>query len=262
MRIDTHVHIAVNDGENPMSRPENVIRAMDENGIDKIVCFTFGTGLDKQKRLAEAIAPYRDRMIPLAFVGPREKDCADQLVYCLDELGFQGVKLHPYISNFCVADIVMLSPIFEVLEARASYAVIHCASEDFRNHPSMFERLGRCYPNVLIQMAHMGEVMSTKYAVDVARRVPNIYLDTAICSYAAVNRALANCPDKTFMGCDYPFYKFEMEIHKQLLVAKDTGRDEDIANIMGGNFERAFEIDEHGTIRHRPFTWPAEAILR
>ena len=119
-------------------------------------------------------------MIPLAYVGPREKDCAEQLLYCLDELNFQGVKLHPYVSNFCVADVVMLRPIFEVLEERRSYAVIHCASEDFRNHPSMFERLGNCFPNVLIQMAHMGEVMSTKYAVDVAKRVPNVYLDTAI----------------------------------------------------------------------------------
>lgn len=251
MRIDAHVHIAVKDGENSMSKPENVIRAMDENGIDKIVCFTFGTGLDDQKRLAEAIAPYRDRMIPLAYVGPRDKDCDEQLLYCLDELNFQGVKLHPYVSNFCVADVVMLKPIFDILEERKSYAVIHCASEDFRNHPSMFERLGNCFPNVLIQMAHMGEVMSTKYAVDVAKRVPNIYLDTAICSYAAVNRALNNCPDKVFMGCDYPFYKFEMEIHKQMLVAKDTNREQDILNIMGGNFTRIFDIDEHNNIKHK-----------
>ncbi|HIX68562.1 MAG TPA: amidohydrolase family protein [Candidatus Anaerostipes excrementavium] len=251
MRIDAHVHIAVKEGENPMARPENVIRSMDENGIDKIVCFTFGTGLDDQKRLAEAVAPYRDRMIPLAYVGPREKDCDEQLLYCLDELDFQGVKLHPYVSNFCVADVVMLRPIFEILEERKSYAVIHCASEDFRNHPSMFERLGNCFPHVLIQMAHMGEVMSTKYAVDVAKRVPNIYLDTAICSYVAVNRALANCPEKVFMGCDFPFYKFEMEIHKQLLVAKDTGKKQEIENIMGGNFTRIFDIDENNCIRHR-----------
>lgn len=251
MRIDAHVHIAVKESENPMSRPENVIRSMDENGIDKIVCFTFGTGLDDQKRLAEAIAPYRDRMIPLGYVGPRDKDCAEQTRYCLEELGFQGLKLHPYVSNFCVADVAMLQPIFEILEDKRSYAVIHCASEDFRNHPSMFERLGNCFPNVLIQMAHMGEVMSTKYAVDVAKRVPNIYLDTAICSYAAVNRALANCPDKVFMGCDYPFYKFEMEIHKQLLVAKDTGKDREIENIMGGNFTGIFDIDANNNIHHK-----------
>lgn len=251
MRIDTHVHISVKDGKNPMSKPENVIRAMDENEIDKIVCFTFGTGLDDQKRLAEAIAPYRDRMIPLAYVGPRDKDCDEQLLYCLDELNFQGAKLHPYVSNFCVADVVMLKPIFDILEERRSYAVIHCASEDFRNHPSMFERLGNCFPNVLIQMAHMGEVMSTKYAVDVAKRIPNIYLDTAICSYAAVNRALNNCKDKVFMGCDYPFYKFEMEIHKQMLVAKDTNKEQDILNIMGGNFTRIFDIDEHNNIKHK-----------
>lgn len=253
MRIDAHVHIAVKDSENAMSKAENVVRSMDENRIDKIVCFTFGTGLEDQKRLADAVAPYRDRMIPLAYVGPRDKDCAEQLLYCLDELHFQGVKLHPYVSNFCVADVVMLRPIFEILEERKSYAVIHCASEDFRNHPSMFERLGNCFPNVLIQMAHMGEVMSTKYAVDVAKRVPNVYLDTAICSYAAVRRALDNCPDKVFMGCDYPFYKFEMEIHKQLLVAKDTGMQREIDNIMGGNFTNAFVVDENNNIRHKPF---------
>ena len=254
MRIDAHVHIAVKDSENPMSRPENVIRSMDENGIDKAVCFSFGTGLDDQKRLAEAIAPYRDRLIPLAFVGPRDKDCQEQLLYCLDELHFQGAKLHPYVSNFCVADVVMLEPIMSVLNDRGSYTVIHCASEDFRNHPSMFERLGNVYPNVLIQMAHMGEVMSTKYAVDVAKRVKNVYLDTAICSYAAVKRALANCPEKTFMGCDYPFYKFEMEIQKQLLAAEDTGMHKEIEGIMGGNFLAAFEIDENNNIKHKPFS--------
>lgn len=250
MRIDAHVHISVKESENPMSRPENVIKSMDDNGIDKIVCFTFGTGLDDQKRLAEAIAPYRNRMIPLAYVGPRDKDCDEQLLYCLDELNFQGAKLHPYVSNFCVADIVMLRPIFDILEERRSYAVIHCASEDFRSHPSMFERLGNCFPNVLIQMAHMGEVMSTKYAVDVAKRVPNVYLDTAICSYAAVKRALENCPDKVFMGCDYPFYKFEMEIQKQLLAAQDTGMNREIEGIMGENFTRAFSIDEYNNIKH------------
>ena len=81
MRIDTHVHIAVRDSENEMAKVENVIRSMDENGIDKIVCFTYGAGLDDQKRLADAIAPYRDRMFPLAYVGPGEKDCAEQLLY-------------------------------------------------------------------------------------------------------------------------------------------------------------------------------------
>ena len=55
------------------------------------------------------------------------------------------------------------------------------------------------------------------------------------------------------MGCDYPFYKFEMEIHKQLLVAKDTGMQQEIDNIMGGNFTNAFDFDENNNIRHKPF---------
>lgn len=253
MVIDAHVHVAVNEGENPMSKPENIIKDMDKNGIDKCVCFTFSPGLNNQKRLAEAVAPYRNRMIPLAYVGPRDEGCAEQLTYCLDKLGFQGAKLHPYISNFVVADIKLLSPIFNILEERQSYAVVHCASEDFRNHPTMFERLGNCFPNVLIQMAHMGEVMSTKYAVDVAHRIRNIYLDTSICSYNAVKRAVAGCPDKTFMGCDYPFYKFEMEIQKQHLVADDLNIHEEIADVMGGNFAHTFDIDKNNNIQHCPF---------
>lgn len=250
MIIDAHVHIAVNEGEHLMSRPENVIKEMDKNGIDKIVCFTFNPGLEDQKKLAKAIAPYRDRMIPLAYVGPRDKDCAEQLRYCLDELGFQGAKLHPYISNFVVADVKLLTPIFSILEERHSYAVIHCASEDFRNHPTMFERLGNAFPHVLIQMAHMGEVMSTKYAIEVAQKIPNVYLDTAITSYQAVIRALNGCPEKTFMGCDYPFYKFEMEIQKQQLAAEDLNKLEESRKIMGENFTRVFHLDESNILRH------------
>lgn len=62
------------------------------------------------------------------------------------------------------------------------------------------------------------------------------------------------CPDKTFMGCDYPFYKFEMEIQKQRLVADDLDVHQGIADIMGGNFARAFDIDGNNNIQHRPFS--------
>lgn len=243
MVIDAHVHISTAENENPRARVENVIRKMDENGIDKAVCFTFAVGLEKQKIMAEQIRPYGDRFIPLAFINPNDIDSREQLLYCLDELHFKGLKLHPWFSNFSLANIELLRPMFDILEERSLYSVIHCTSEDYRVHPVMFERLGNEFPHVIIQMAHMGEVMAGEYAIDVAKRVPNVYLDTAITSFMAVVHVLEQCPDKVFMGCDFPFYQFEMEIQKQKLAAADLNDPEGLKKLMGGNFARVFHID-------------------
>lgn len=244
MIIDAHVHIATTEQENVRARVENVLQKMDENGIDKVVCFPFSSGLEKQKKMAELIEPYRDRFIPLAFINPNDTNAKEQLLVCLNELKFHGIKLHPWFGNFSVANIELLRPLFEVLNERSLYAVIHCTSEDYRAHPVMFERLGNEFPNVILQMAHMGEVMAGEYAIDVAKRVPNVYLDTAITSFMAVVHVLEQCPDKVFMGCDFPFYQFEMEIQKLKLAADDTGKIENMKKIMGGNFARVFKLEK------------------
>ena len=245
MIIDAHVHIATNDQENPRARVENVIKKMDENGIDMSVCFPFSSGLEKQRILAEKIRPYPGRFIQLAFINPNDPDAKEQLLYCLDELHCQGIKLHPWFGNFSLANIELLRPLFEILDERCLYAVIHCTSEDYRVHPVMFERLGNTFPHVTIQMAHMGEVMAGEYAIDVAKRVPNVYLDTAITSFMAVVNVLKECPDKVFMGCDFPFYQFEMEIQKQRLAALDLQDETGMKKIMGENFERVVLYHGH-----------------
>ncbi|MDD7739060.1 MAG: amidohydrolase family protein [Lachnospiraceae bacterium] len=242
MVIDAHVHIATDEKENPRARVENVIKKMDENGIDKAVCFPFAAGLEKQKKMAEEIRPYPERFIPLAFINPNDSDAREQLLYCLDELHFKGLKLHPWFGNFSLANIELLRPLFDILNERGLYAVIHCTSEDYRVHPVMFERLGREFPNVTIQMAHMGEVMAGEFAIDVAKRVPNVYLDTAITSYMAVIHVLEQCPDKVFMGCDFPFYQFEMELQKQKLAAEELQDPEGYEKITGENFARVFHL--------------------
>lgn len=240
MVIDAHVHIATTEKENPRARVENIIKKMDANGIDKVVCFPFSAGLEKQKKMAELIRPYADRFIPLAFINPNDADAKELLLYCLDELGFHGMKLHPWFGNFSLANIELLRPTMEVLNERKLYTVIHCTSDDARMHPIMFEKLGLSFPDVTIQMAHMGEVMAGEYAIDVARRVPNVYLDTAITSYMAVIHVLEQCQDKVFMGCDFPFYQFEMEIQKQKMAAEELGDSAGMKKLMGDNFARVF----------------------
>ncbi len=244
MVIDAHVHVSTTEEENPRAKIENIVKSMDKNKIDKAVVFPFSNGIEKQKKLAELIKPYQKRFIPLAFINPKDADAREQLLYCLDKLGFYGAKMHPWFGNFRLDDIELLRPIMEVLNERRLYTVIHCTSDDDRMHPLMFERLAMEFPNVIIQMAHMGEVMAGEYAVAVAKRVPNVYLDTSITSFKAVREVMEECPDKVFMGCDYPFYLFEMEIQKQKLAAEDLGSNEPMIKIMGENFVRVFHLEK------------------
>lgn len=242
MIIDAHVHVATDEWENPRARIESIIRCMDKNGIDKAVVFPFAASLEKNKRLSELIKPYPGRFIPLAFINPKAPNAKQELLYALDELGFRGVKMHPWFGNFRVDDIALLRPVMEICDERALHCVIHCTSDDDRMHPLMFYRLGEAFPNAIIQMAHMGEVMAGEYAVEVAQKVSNVYLDTSITSFNAVRTVMEKCPDKVFMGCDYPFYMFEMEIQKQHLAAEDLGDDGPMKKIMGGNFQRVFNL--------------------
>lgn len=134
MVIDAHVHIATEETDNPRARVENVVKKMEENGIDKVVCFPFAAGLDRQKKMAEAIRSYEGKFIPLAFINPNDPDAVEQLLYCLDELNFKGMKLHPWFGNFSLANIELLRPLFDILNERKLYTVIHCISEDYRVH--------------------------------------------------------------------------------------------------------------------------------
>ena len=251
MIVDAHVHISTA-GEGEATAPgedtqranvEMVVKKMDKNGIDLSVCFPFAPGIERQKSMYRLIEPYKGRFMPLAYINPNDTDARNQLMYCLDELDFKGMKIHPWFANFSVADIPLLRPLFEILDERSLYCIVHCTSEDFRMHPVMFERLGNEFPNVTIQMAHMGEIMGSKYAIDVAKRLPNVYLDTACASFLADIRILAQCPDKVFMGTDYPFHQFEMEILKHKLAEEDTKDYEGIRKIMGGNFTGVFKLN-------------------
>lgn len=244
MIIDSHVHMSVNEGENPRSKIENLIKKMDVNNMDKAIVFTFASGIEDQKQLAEAIKPYPDRFIPLAFISPKDKDAKEQLLYCLDELGFKGMKLHPWFGNFHVDDLELLRPIFDICNERGLHVVIHCTSDDHRMHPFSIETLAKAFPNVTIQMAHMGEPWACQDAIAVAKRTPNVYLDTAICSFNAAVEAMIAVPDKVFMGCDFPFYMFEMEQQKLKMAAEDIGSEEVLKKVMGENLARVLNIKE------------------
>ena len=245
MIIDTHVHMTVAKPgadqftDDPLASVEGILRNMDRNGIDKAVVFAFNSKTENQLLLANLTRPYRDRLIPYAFMNPHDTDAADKLRYYIDELGIKGVKMHPRFDNFFIHDIELLRPIMQVCNERRLHIVMHCTSDDCRMHPFHVEALAKEFPQATIQIAHMGEFFNSTEAIEVAIRQPNVYLDTACTSFNAVRKAIRKVPGKLLMGCDYPFNQFEMELAKIRLAASQTENGMEVLDgILGNNFAK------------------------
>lgn len=249
MVIDAHVHMSTRkEGKgqtsNPISQVENMIKKMNENKIDKAIVFPFAGELEENKLLANIIKPYADRFIPFAFISPKQKDAKNQFLYCINELGFRGLKLHPWFGDFHVDDIELLGPILEICNENKLHVIIHCTSDDHRMHPFRIETIARIFPKATFQIAHMGTMWATEQAIAVAKRNHNVYVDTAAVSFEEVRTALLQIPDKVLMGSDFPFYMFEMEKLKLELAAKAIGNQEALEKAVGKNVARILNIEQ------------------
>jgi predicted TIM-barrel fold metal-dependent hydrolase len=82
----------------------------------------------------------------------------------------------------------------------------------------------------------MGALNAVDDVIKVARRTPNIYLDTSVCDLFGVKRALAALgPERLLMGSDWPASDFRLELLK-IKLATDNDADA-FAMIAGGNYE-------------------------
>ncbi len=243
MIIDGHVHISTDD-THPKASITSLIKRMDETGTDKVIAFPLSLDEHANEELARMIAPYRNRIIPLAFINPHESNARAHLIKCLDDWDMKGLKLHPTYHQFHVDDLFLMDPLMSVCAERHLPVVIHCTSNDMHVHPYRIETLARAYPNALFQIAHMGAIWDGNEAIDVAGRNKNVYLDTGIASCSAVHRAMIQVKDKVIMGSDYPFHMLETE---QLKIRCATeGLQDTIAlkGAMGDNAQRLYQLKE------------------
>lgn len=134
---------------------------------------------------------------------------------CLDEYGFEGLKLYPP-CGYSPSD-PSLDPYYEICAARALPVFVHtgpsACSLDFEPaHPLLIDAAARAFPGVDFILGH-GAVTYLDLCADLARHRPNLYLDLGGFSggrYADgwprhLNRAFRlGLDDKLLFGTDWP----------------------------------------------------------
>jgi hypothetical protein len=209
---------------------EITLRHMAEAGIDRTILFPINNAeYERPNRdIAELCARYPDKFIGFAKHDPQTEAgrIRAMLRHEVESLGLKGLKLHRL-------------PTREVLDAAAELGI------PILYHPEKvanFHLIASEYPQIPFIMAHLGSFASRDWtehiaAIDVARRYPNVYLDTSsVVFFQFLEKAAKEAgPDKLIFGSDGPELDSRVELYKVRLLKLPPAEE---AQVLGGNIRR------------------------
>ena len=236
--IDAHCHAGkgLNYGKGDsdpwttFNDPEWTLRRMEEAGIDRTVIFPINN-TTYQEANAE-IAGYVRRW-PAKLIGFAKHDTKteagkirDLLRHEVHDLGLKGLKLHGQPSP-------------EMVETAAELRI------PILVHPDTVDKLVPIVtsnPRVAFILAHLGNFASHEWreherAIDAARRLPNLYLDTSSVVFVQYLEQAARelAATKLIFGSDGPLVDSRVELYKIRLLKLSA---ESEALVLGGNIQR------------------------
>lgn len=210
-----------------------IIGRMDAAGVDKAMVCSLAQRIENDF-LTQLVHEHPDRLFGFGQVMPQDDDAADQIRRFVDN-GLVGLKLHPSMHGYHVADHGLLDPIFELC-AELKIPVLINALDDAFCAPLAIEEIAKDHPSVPTIIAHMGSVWNVPEAIIVAERRDNIYVETSATLIADVKRAYARLgATKILMGSEWPGSDFDLE---RMKIAKAIPDPADRALVEGGNMSR------------------------
>lgn len=235
--IDAHNHIGPRTGAGQTGA--ELVAKMDQAGVQKGVIFPFVEGNFTNDAVKVAFDEFPDRLIPYCAVNAWEPGAAQEVRRCVTEWGFKGLKLHPTINGYHLADPKLCNPLFEEADSLGIPIIVHGASDLF-NAPPEFAEMARRFPRVKLLMAHMGFFWGVEQAIAYAKELPNLYLETSRAPIHEIATAVRELPPgKVIWGTDSPFVDYDWEFLKMARCSKDPST---YAAVVGGTMAEILNI--------------------
>jgi uncharacterized protein len=206
-----------------LASPENVLRYMDAQGVERICCINYvspdvmGFGREVNDWIAKFTANHRDRMYPVGSVNPlHEMNVHDEIRRVLD-LGIRMIKIHPphqlFTPNAYRGELWQLAEIYRECETRGVPVMFHTGTSIFpraRNvfaDPMPIDDVAIDFPKLKIVLAHAGRPLYGETAFFLARRHRNVNVDLSGIPPKALPKYfpyVSKMPDKVLWGTDWP----------------------------------------------------------
>ena len=248
--FDDHTHLGSKLTANLGHRSfdaDQMVADMDACGVDMVVGFPMANPhtdyREQNQRLMAFMDRYPDRIVAFARIQPffRENAAADVHEYA--GLGIKGLKLHPFMDfgGLPINNRDLIFPLMEAASAHKMTVLIH-SGESWNSSPTLIGDLAQTFPDVSFIIGHSGLWEFHEQAIEVARRLPNVFLDTAETAPPGVihNLVRGTSADRVLYGSDHPFIPFGFEIGK---VAKYAGlTPAELRQVLGENLARLLGV--------------------
>ena len=211
MIIDCHMHLKGGDIERTEFCPANIVKVMDEAGIDRAIVFAIcETTEDSINRTKRALNLFPERFIGFVYAIPSfEQNVLEKIKKAVDE-GFCGIKLHGGETRLSPW---IVDSLFEFAQENKLPILLDPVG-DFSN----VERLTREFRGVNLICAHLGNMLEpdTKRIISFAKERENLYLDTSYVRMTQyIRRAIEVAgPNKVIFGSDGPDVNVKVELFK------------------------------------------------
>jgi len=239
---------------------QQLIRAMDAQGIDKSVVFGFpwrSLNFARQNNdyVIEAVNRYPDRLIGMCCLDPTDDGSVTETQRCLDA-GLRGLgELAFYDQGLDRSVIERLKPHMDLCR-QADHPLLLHTNEPIgyaypgkapMNLPQIYSFI-KAFPKNKIILAHWGGGILFFHLLkkEVKDALQNVYFDTAASIYLYDERMWRAAVDvigsqKILLGSDYPLLPPRRYIRQMQQVGLDA---QAVADICGNNARRLFQL--HG----------------
>jgi len=240
LRVDMHLHIGRSRDGAELTL-EEIRKSLDEHLLTHAVLFPIdepnpGPSYGRLNTKVAQVVKQEKRLIGFCRLNPHHKEEALQELKRAKKMGLRGVKLHPRSEDFTPTDLTDLMVSIE----KERFPVVLHTSHEHHCHPIPWEGIFLRHKKISFILAHAGKD-AYRDAVAVAKRCPNVYLDTSTLSFRRTGYILQKVgPEKVVFASDAPYSHPAIELLKfdLLLNGKTAARrkifEENPKRILGG----------------------------
>lgn len=182
MKIDTHLHLGECGVFNMESTEEELLNAMKENGLDKIIVQPFPgprNCTEAHKQVAQMVAKYSSKVYGIVSLNPHDytaEEYEKEAAKWIRDYGFVALKLHT-IGHAISPTSPGATKIFEAARKLSVPVMIHTGTGIPFALPSMVLPRAKQFPDVTMILSHAGYCVYAQEALIVAQECSNVILE-------------------------------------------------------------------------------------
>jgi len=228
--FDSHMHVGTFGGGFDVSLDrDGIAQLMDEHDMTGGVVF-----YPDNAYVAEVVETIPG-LYALVWGNPRVPGYVEEVEHWLGHPKFIGLKLHPLLDGYLPND-PSVHPMIELILEQGRPVLIHCGHPIF-SLPWSIEELAVSFPEAKIVIGHMGHgnVVYINASIDIAKRNPNVYLETSgMPMHTKIREAYERVGEtRVLFGTDVPFHHPLVEITKVRVSGLPDDAVERVLNLNG-----------------------------